>query len=113
MMLETREQLEELLKNGVSDIEAAAEIADKDPMRPRYHFHSPSQWMDDPNGIIYHKGYYHMMYSLNPNTSKHRAGMVYKTAHRVWTLGMRTGPAESRFGGMRAARTWCTGSICP
>lgn len=45
MMLETREQLEELLKNGVSDIEAAAEIADKDPMRPRYHFHSPSQWM--------------------------------------------------------------------
>ena len=59
MMLETREQLEELLKNGVSDIEAAAEIADKDPMRPRYHFHSPSQWMDDPNGIIYHKGYYH------------------------------------------------------
>ena len=69
-MLETREQLEELLKNGVSDIEAAAEIADKDPMRPRYHFHSPSQWMDDPNGIIYHKGYYHMMYSLNPNTSK-------------------------------------------
>ena len=86
-MLETREQLEELLKNGVSDIEAAAEIADKDPMRPRYHFHSPSQWMDDPNGIIYHKGYYHMMYSLNPNTSKHRAGMVYKTAHRVWDPG--------------------------
>ena len=32
-MLETREQLEELLKNGVSDIEAAAEIADEDPMK--------------------------------------------------------------------------------
>jgi len=83
-MVEAREQLEKLLKRGVSDILAASELADKDPARPEYHFHSPSQWMDDPNGIIYHKEYYHMMYSLNPNTSKHRAGMVYKTAHRIW-----------------------------
>ena len=83
-MLETKEQLEQLLARGVEDIINASETANQDPVRPMYHFHSPSQWMDDPNGIIYHKGYYHMMYSLNPNTSEHRAGMVYKTAHRVW-----------------------------
>ena len=40
--------------------------------------------MDDPNGIIFHDGWYHMMYSLNPHSAEHRAGMVYKTAVRVW-----------------------------
>lgn len=58
--------------------------ADKDPARPGYHFHAPAQWMDDPNGVIYHKGYYHMMYSLNPDTDQYRAGMVYKTGSSVW-----------------------------
>lgn len=61
-----------------------AEKADADPIRPVYHFHAPAQWMDDPNGVIYHKGYYHMMYSLNPDTDKYRAGMVYKTGSSVW-----------------------------
>lgn len=83
-MVETKDQLEQLLANSVNDIMKASESADQDPTRPEYHFHAISQWMDDPNGIIYYKGYYHMMYSWNPNTSEHRAGMVYKTAHRVW-----------------------------
>lgn len=62
----------------------ADEKADKDILRPEYHFHAPAQWMDDPNGVIYHKGYYHMMYSLNPDTDKYRAGMVYKTGSSIW-----------------------------
>ena len=36
----------------------ADEKADKDVVRPEYHFHAPAQWMDDPNGVIYYKGYY-------------------------------------------------------
>lgn len=62
----------------------ADEKADKDVVRPEYHFHAPAQWMDDPNGVIYYKGYYHMMYSLNPDTDKYRAGMVYKTGSSIW-----------------------------
>ena len=62
----------------------ADEKADKDIIRPEYHFHAPAQWMDDPNGVIYYKGYYHMMYSLNPDTDKYRAGMVYKTGSSIW-----------------------------
>ncbi len=65
--------------------DVAETIADKDPARPAYHFHAPSQWMDDPNGIIYHDGYYHMMYSLNPDTDQFRAGMVYKTGSSRWS----------------------------
>lgn len=83
-MRETIEELKVLLNEAAASIKEAAKTADTDEKRPVIHFHSPAQWMDDPNGILFHDGYYHMMYSLNPNSSKHRAGMVYKTKHRVW-----------------------------
>lgn len=76
---------EEKIKEATENIyRVANEKADKDVIRPEYHFHAPAQWMDDPNGVIYYKGYYHMMYSLNPDTDKYRAGMVYKTGSSIW-----------------------------
>ncbi|MEO8426233.1 MAG: glycoside hydrolase family 32 protein [Verrucomicrobiota bacterium] len=48
-----------------SDAEAAPR-AEADPSRPIYHFRPPANWMNDPNGPIYHKGYYHMFYQHNP-----------------------------------------------
>lgn len=83
-MIETNEHLDHLLKTATDSIIEASAIAEQDERRPRYHFRAPSQWMDDPNGIIYHNGYYHMMYSWNPNSDSQRAGMAYKTTHRVW-----------------------------
>ncbi|MBN1565617.1 MAG: glycoside hydrolase family 32 protein [Anaerolineae bacterium] len=38
-----------------------------DPHRPRYHFLPPSNWMNDPNGLIYWQGRYHLFYQYNPN----------------------------------------------
>lgn len=60
---------QEIAKATRGILDVAARVADHDPSRPEYHFHAPAQWMDDPNGIIYHKGYYHMMYSLIPMSS--------------------------------------------
>lgn len=76
---------QEIKEATATILRIAHETADLDPIRPQYHFHAPAQWMDDPNGIIYHKGYYHMMYSLNPDSSTARAGMVYKTGSNRWT----------------------------
>lgn len=39
-----------------------------DPHRPRYHFLPPSNWMNDPNGLIQWKGKYHLFYQHNPNS---------------------------------------------
>ena len=83
-MVETREQLIRLLESARDSILEAAKVAEQDEKRPEYHFRALAQWMDDPNGIIYHNGYYHMMYSWNPNSDSQRAGMAYKTAHRIW-----------------------------
>jgi beta-fructofuranosidase len=37
-----------------------------DPHRPQYHFLPPSNWMNDPNGLIQWKRQYHLFYQYNP-----------------------------------------------
>lgn len=34
--------------------------------RTGYHFQPQKNWMNDPNGPLYHKGYYHLFYQYNP-----------------------------------------------
>ena len=36
------------------------------PSRPDFHFTPPLNWMNDPNGLIYHEGLYHVYYQHNP-----------------------------------------------
>lgn len=41
----------------------------KDPMRLKYHFMPQAYWMNDPNGLIYFRGEYHMFYQHHPYSS--------------------------------------------
>lgn len=44
--------------------------AEADPSRPIYHFRPLARWMNDPNGTIFHNGYYHIFYQHNPYGDK-------------------------------------------
>ncbi len=58
-------------QEALEKIYQADTIAGDAPMyaekyRPQYHFSTRRGWINDPNGLIYHKGTYHMFYQHNP-----------------------------------------------
>ena len=38
----------------------------RQPWRPQYHFTPAKNFMNDPNGMVFYKGEYHLFYQLNP-----------------------------------------------
>jgi beta-fructofuranosidase len=47
-----------------------------DPQRPQYHFLSKANWVNDPNGPILWKGYYHLFYQYSST--------VYPQGPKLW-----------------------------
>lgn len=42
----------------------------KEPHRPQLHFSPRENWMNDPNGMVYHNGEYHLFYQYYPDGLK-------------------------------------------
>jgi len=56
---------------GIDLIKVGDKIPGKVPMykekyRPQFHFSTRRGWINDPNGLIWYKGLYHMYYQYNP-----------------------------------------------
>ena len=40
-----------------------------EPHRPQIHFSPKEKWMNDPNGMVYHNGTYHLFYQYYPDST--------------------------------------------
>jgi fructan beta-fructosidase len=47
--------------------EQPADTLYKEAHRPQFHFSPPENWMNDPNGMVFHNGEYHLFYQYYPD----------------------------------------------
>ncbi|MBR9911182.1 MAG: glycoside hydrolase family 32 protein [Gammaproteobacteria bacterium] len=56
-----------LLLAGVAQAESPLpEDLYQELYRPQFHFTPPQKWMNDPNGMVYYQGEYHLFYQYHP-----------------------------------------------
>ena len=57
---------EEKKKERTTTTEKAQSSYYMEPYRPQFHFSPEEKWMNDPNGMVYNKGVYHLFYQYYP-----------------------------------------------
>jgi len=60
----------QLITRASKAIDRLKKNVPNDPHRLNYHFMGPASWINDPNGLIYFKGEYHLFYQLHPYSAK-------------------------------------------
>lgn len=67
----TRDPLAKYLKADAAPQPAAkAEKLYHEKYRPQFHFTARKNWLNDPNGLVYYGGIYHMFFQYNPYALK-------------------------------------------
>ncbi|HXS56591.1 MAG TPA: glycoside hydrolase family 32 protein, partial [Hanamia sp.] len=58
-----------LLLGGAATAQKSNHQDYKEPYRPQIHFSPKEKWMNDPNGMVYSKGVYHLFFQYYPDST--------------------------------------------
>lgn len=59
-------------KNSKPKAETGDNVAAfQEKYRPQFHFSPAEHWMNDPNGMVYYEGEYHLFYQHYPEASRY------------------------------------------
>jgi sucrose-6-phosphate hydrolase SacC (GH32 family) len=65
-----------LLAGFVGSPAKAADMQYHESFRPQFHFTAAKNWLNDPNGLVYYEGVYHLFFQYNP--------YGIESAHKSW-----------------------------
>lgn len=71
----TQSSHQQRIKQAQDALNTLAQQVDRS-VYPGFHLAPPAGWMNDPNGVIYHQGYYHVFYQHHP-FSPQEAQLIY------------------------------------
>jgi sucrose-6-phosphate hydrolase SacC (GH32 family) len=57
-----------IMIDSFQTFESYASINYNQAFRPKFHFSSKKNWINDPNGLVYYKGEYHLFFQHNPKS---------------------------------------------
>jgi fructan beta-fructosidase len=56
-----------LLSIAMISVKSVAQSVQQEKYRPQFHFSPKAHWMNDPNGMVYSNGIYHLFFQYYPN----------------------------------------------
>jgi sucrose-6-phosphate hydrolase SacC (GH32 family) len=68
--------------SGVTELKEGRPEYYTEKYRPQFHFSAKKNWLNDPNGLVYYKGIYHLFFQYMP---PHRPGAYKDWGHAVST----------------------------
>ncbi len=68
LIIAKAQQSPRVMIDSFQTFESYSNIKYDESLRPQFHFSSKKNWINDPNGMVYYKGEYHLFFQHNPKS---------------------------------------------